>query len=107
MQGRDDFVSRLRIRWDAMGDMANDERGAAATEIELLRESQREMMRTIATLRTERDDARNIALAYAAQDIVSNSSMGGTHESWRRLIAHRLRWEMPNESPETIGQKGT
>lgn len=58
MQERDDFVTRLRIRWEAMGDMANDERAAAAAEIESLRHGQREMMRTIATLRTERDEAR-------------------------------------------------
>ena len=54
----DDFVARLRIRWDAMGDMANDERAAAAAEIESLRRGQREMMRTIATLTVERDEAR-------------------------------------------------
>jgi hypothetical protein len=53
-----DFVARLRIRWETMGDMANDERAAAAAEIESLRHGQREMMRTIATLTTERDGAR-------------------------------------------------
>ena len=50
-----DFVERLRIRWETMGDMANDERAAAAAEIESLRSGQREMMRTIAKLTTERD----------------------------------------------------
>ena len=50
-----DFVERLRIRWEAMGDMANDERAAAAAEIESLRHGLREMMRTIATLTAERD----------------------------------------------------
>ena len=54
-----DFVERLRIRWETMGDMANDERAAAATEIESLRHGQREMMRTIATLTVERDEARH------------------------------------------------
>ena len=53
-----DFVERLRIRWETMGDMANDERAAAAAEIESLRHGQREMMRTIATLKVERDEAR-------------------------------------------------
>ena len=53
-----DFVERLRIRWETMGDMANDERAAAATEIESLRHGQREMMRTIAALKLERDEAR-------------------------------------------------
>ena len=33
-----DIVQRLRIRWDAMGDMANDQRAEAADEIESLRE---------------------------------------------------------------------
>lgn len=32
-----DIVGRLRIRWDAMGDMANDERQMAADEIMALR----------------------------------------------------------------------
>ena len=44
MSTDNDLVARLRIRWDAMGDMANDERAAAATEIE--------------RLRAERDEAR-------------------------------------------------
>jgi hypothetical protein len=39
MSTDNDLVARLRIRWDAMGDMANDERAAAATEIERLREA--------------------------------------------------------------------
>lgn len=37
MSTDNDLVVRLRIRWDAMGDMANDERAAAATEIERIR----------------------------------------------------------------------
>jgi hypothetical protein len=32
-----DLVDRLRVRWDAMGDMANDEREEAADEIVALR----------------------------------------------------------------------
>lgn len=32
-----DIIQRLRIRWDAMGDMANSEREEAADEIESLR----------------------------------------------------------------------
>ena len=53
-----DFVARLRIRWEAMGDMANDERAAAADEIEFLRRSQRELMAKVAALTAERDEAR-------------------------------------------------
>lgn len=55
-----DFVERLRIRWEAMGDMANSERAAAADEIEFLRRSQRELMGQVATLREERDEARRM-----------------------------------------------
>ncbi len=32
-----DLVDRLRVRWEAMGDMANDEREEAADEIVALR----------------------------------------------------------------------
>ena len=32
-----DIVQRLRIRWESMGDMANDQRAEAADEIESLR----------------------------------------------------------------------
>ena len=32
-----DIVDRLRVRWEAMGDMANDEREEAADEIVALR----------------------------------------------------------------------
>ena len=32
-----DIVQRLRIRWEAMGDMANNQRAEAADEIESLR----------------------------------------------------------------------
>lgn len=46
----DDFVARLRIRWEAMGEMANDERAAAAAEIETLRQSQRALMARVAAL---------------------------------------------------------
>lgn len=51
-----DFVERLRIRWEAMGDMANSERAAAADEIEFLRRSHRELMGQVAALREERDE---------------------------------------------------
>ena len=62
-----DFVERLRIRWETMGDMANDERAAAAAEIESLRHGQREMMRTIATRKDERNMARVQVCLLAAR----------------------------------------
>ena len=85
----DDFVARLRIRWDAMGDMANDERAAAAAEIESLRHGQREMMRTIAMLTTEHDALR------AERDEVRKSYCS-LMEAYRggdgRITANKLGW---------------
>jgi hypothetical protein len=51
MSTDNDLVARLRIRWDAMGDMANDERAAAATEIERLRAERDEARREVCVAR--------------------------------------------------------
>ena len=84
-----DFVERLRIRWETMGDMANDERAAAAAEIESLRHGQREMMRTIATLTAEHDALR------AERDEVRQSYCS-LMEAYRggngRVTANKLGW---------------
>lgn len=78
MSTDNDFVARLRIRWDAMGDMANDERAAAADEIERLRntrdalEAERdELIRIANKLTRERDEARQrvCSIAYQEQHI--------------------------------------
>ena len=83
-----DFVERLRIRWETMGDMANDERAAAAAEIESLRHGQREMMRTIATLTTERDEARR--LLKAVVDMMrDNMAHDATHPHHLCDFIHR------------------
>ena len=39
-----DIVDRLRVRWEAMGDMANDEREEAADEIVALRAEVRRLV---------------------------------------------------------------
>ncbi len=39
-----DLVDRLRVRWEAMGDMANDEREEAADEIVALRAEVRRLV---------------------------------------------------------------
>ena len=84
-----DFVERLRIRWETMGDMANDERAAAAAEIESLRHGQREMMRTIAMLTAEHDALR------AERDEVRQSYCS-LMEAYRggdgRVTANKLGW---------------
>lgn len=94
MQERDDFVTRLRIRWEAMGDMANDERTAAAAEIESLRHGQREMMRTIATLRSERDTARRTICAHVS----SEQALVGLGQQTPEDIAQMRGWDCFKEN---------
>jgi hypothetical protein len=53
-----DLVDRLRVRWEAMGDMANDEREEAANAICNLRADLQNAYDRIKTLTDERDEAR-------------------------------------------------
>jgi len=53
-----DIVDRLRVRWEAMGDMANDEREEAANAIYNLRAELQNAYDRIKTLTDERDEAR-------------------------------------------------
>ena len=62
---RQRLVERLRIPWESMGDMANQQRAEAAVqiktmmdEIEAWRQSRQKAERDIAELRAERDAAR-------------------------------------------------
>ena len=50
MSTDNDLVARLRIRWDAMGDMVNNERAAAADEIERLRAERDEARREVCNM---------------------------------------------------------
>ena len=99
-----DFVERLRIRWETMGDMANDERAAAATEIESLRHGQREMMRTIATIRFERDEARRMICIMGAQGKAAVMKARGQHIDGLKMIeeanlnADELGWDCFKEN---------
>jgi hypothetical protein len=52
-----DLVDRLRLRWEAMGDMANDEREEAANAICNLRADLQNAYDRIKTLTDERDEA--------------------------------------------------
>ena len=70
----DDFVARLRIRWESMGDMANDERAAAAAEIDTLRQSQRSLMAQVAAL-TETLRIVNDGMAERAADAACDDKL--------------------------------
>lgn len=62
---RRSLIERLRIAWEAMGDMANQQRAEAAVqistmmdEIEAWQNAMRKAERDIAQLRAERDEAK-------------------------------------------------
>jgi hypothetical protein len=62
---RRSLIERLRIPWDAMGDIGNQQRAEAAVqistmmdEIEAWQNAMRKAERDIAQLRAERDEAR-------------------------------------------------
>ena len=82
MSTDNDLVARLRIRWDAMGDMANDERAAAATEIE--------------RLRAERDEARLQVCLLAA-----HIKHGNEYQLSKAMeIAELLGWDCFKEDTD-------
>jgi hypothetical protein len=60
----DDIVTRLRIGWEAMGDMANAERAEAADEIEMLRAERDELRREVCCAETP-GETQGAALLYA------------------------------------------
>ena len=62
---RRSLIERLRIRWDAMGEMGNQQRYEASVQISLMMDelegwkaAMQKAERDIATLRAERDEAR-------------------------------------------------
>ena len=97
-----DFVARLRIRWETMGDMANDERAAAADEIEFLRRSQRELMAKVAALTAERDEARRMyceeAFCHRFDERRFNERCVPSPISNARQIAHNMKWDCFKEN---------
>lgn len=73
---RQRLVERLRIRWDAMGEMANQQRSEAAVqistmmdEIEAWRQAAQKADRDIAQVRAERDEARRWCCELLAGDV--------------------------------------
>lgn len=90
---RQRLVERLRIQWDVMGDMANQQRADAAVqistmmdEIEAWRQAMQKAERDIAQVRAERDDAR--------REVCSMNETGlRMNESDKRREAKRRGWD--------------
>lgn len=90
----DDFVARLRIRWEAMGDMANDERAAAAAEIDALRQSQRSLMAQVAAL-TETLRIVNDGMAERAADAACDDKLRERMSDLLTRTANALHGQAP------------
>ena len=91
---RRSLIERLHIPWDAMGEMANQQRAEAAIqistmmdEIEAWRQAMQKAERDIAQVRAERDEARRKI----------SHLMGGTVE--QEWFANRMGWDCFKEKP--------
>lgn len=87
---RRSLIERLRIRWDGMGGMANQQRYEASIQISLMmdelegwQEAMRKAERDIAQLRAERDEARRSWCIWVAD------ALGGTPQN----IAKNENWD--------------
>lgn len=74
---RRSLIERLRIRWDAMGDMANQQRYEASVQISLMMDelegwqaAMQKAERDMQLLRDERDEARRKICEMEAECIV-------------------------------------
>lgn len=92
-------VEKLRINWDAMGEIANIERYLAAGtiqdlmhEVEAWQNAMRKAERDIAQLRAERDEAR--------REVCSMNETGlRMNESDKKREAKRRGWDCFKEKP--------
>lgn len=89
---RQRLVERLRIPWDGMGDMANQQRAEAAVqintmmdEIEAWRQAMRKAERDMAELRTERDEAR--------MELCERDAAERTKSAWSSGLSMRYLWQ--------------
>jgi hypothetical protein len=96
---RQRLVERLRIPWDSMGDMGNQQRAEAAIqistmmdEIEAWRRYSQKAERDIADLIRERDEARR----RVCDDAIKNGRV------YRRVGSDTVRCETPQEVAEVM-----
>lgn len=86
---RQRLVERLRIQWDGMGDMANQQRADAAVqistmmdEIEAWRQATHKASREIAELRKERDEARREVCEWAEHNLNEHPEHIARERGW-------------------------
>ena len=90
---RRSLIERLRIRWEGMGDMANQQRAEAAVQIST-------MMDEIERLQAERDEARmELCERDAAERTKSARSNGLSMRYIWQDIARERGWDCFKEQP--------
>ena len=97
---RQRLVERLRIPWEAMGEMANQQRAEAAVqistmmdEIEAWRQAMQKAERDMAKLRAERDEAR--------REVCSMNETGlRMNETDKKREAKRRGWDCFKENTD-------
>lgn len=87
---RRSLIERLRISWEGMGEMANQQRAEAAIqistmmdEIEAWRQAMQKAERDIAQVRAERDEARREVCGWAARHF----------KAYGEHIARERKWD--------------
>lgn len=103
---RQRLTERLRIPWEGMGDMANQQRAEAAIqistmmdEIESWRQAMQKAERDIAELRAERDAARReVCHTLALNRTSAPRNVESLLEDAHDIAAHRC-WDCFKETP--------
>ena len=104
---RRSLIERLRIPWDAMGEMANQQRAEAAVqistmmdEIEAWRQAMQKAERDIAQVRAERDEARRWMCRFDADSRSKRARRCGMSDYWYspKQIAQERGWDCFKEN---------
>ena len=107
---RRSLIERLRIPWEGMGEMANQQRAEAAIqistmmdEIEAWKQAMQKAERDIAELRAERDEARREVCEVEADRYLLLHKLNGLGEPYTPYesqdVALRMGWDCFKEKP--------
>ena len=107
---RQSLVERLRIPWEGMGEMANQQRAEAAVqistmmdEIEAWRQAAQKADRDIAELRAERDEARrSVCDLWVARYLLlyKVNGLGPPYDPYEsQQVALDMGWDCFKEKP--------